>query len=289
MVDGNQAAGRVLVSAADGTASWQALTPAQTSAWSLNGNAITAAHVLGSTNNISLKFMVNSQTAGEVSNGGLRTFLGYRAGESNTGAANTFIGYFSGLGNTTGANNTFVGVGTGENNLSASEGTFVGRSAGIANETGERNTYIGRFAGSANIAGSNNAALGWSAGNASNGYAACTFVGYDADGNNATAYSNSVAVGNLSRITADNQVRIGNAGNASIGGFAAWTNLSDGTFKTQVQENVPGLALIMALRPVTYRLDRDLINEMINVHTEAPMGLSDVHTGFIAQEVENAA
>ncbi len=289
MVDGNQAAGRVLVSAADGTASWQALTPAQTSAWSLDGNAITAAHVLGSTNNISLKFMVNSQTAGEVSNGGLRTFLGYRAGENNTGASNTFIGYFSGLANTTGANNTFIGVGTGENNVGAGDGTFVGRSAGIANTTGVRNTYIGRLAGSTNLAGLHNAVLGYGAGNAANGFVACTFLGYDADGNNTTSLSNSVAVGNLSRITADNQVRIGNAAMTSIGGFAGWTNLSDGTFKTQVQENVPGLALIMSLRPVTYRLDRDQINEVLNVPYERPIGLSDVQTGFIAQEVESVA
>lgn len=286
---GNPAAGRVLTSAADGTASWQALTPAQTNAWSLDGNAITAAHVLGSTNNVSLKFQVNSLTAGEVSNGGLRTFLGYRAGENNTGTSNTFVGYFSGLANTTGANNTFIGVGTGENNIDASEGTFVGRSAGIANTTGIRNTYIGRSAGSANIAGLHNAVLGWGAGNAANGYAACTFIGYDADGNNTTSRQNSMALGNISRITADNQVRVGNAGNTSIGGFVDWTNLSDGTFKTQVQENVPGLALIMALRPVTYRLDRDQINKVLDVETEAPLGLSDVHTGFIAQEVETAA
>lgn len=42
--------------------------------------------------------------------------------------------------------------------------------------------------------------------------------------------------------------------------------LSDGRFKEGVQENVPGLAFIRQLRPVTYQLNRERVNEFIGVN-----------------------
>lgn len=62
MVDGNQAAGRVLVSDALGTASWQALAPATATAWGLSGNAgtIPGTNFLGTTDNLPLVLRTNS-------------------------------------------------------------------------------------------------------------------------------------------------------------------------------------------------------------------------------------
>jgi hypothetical protein len=52
--------------------------------------------------------------------------------------------------------------------------------------------------------------------------------------------TNSTAIGNTSRITASNQVRIGNSAVTSIGGYAGWSDISDGRFKKNIKENVPG-------------------------------------------------
>jgi hypothetical protein len=79
--------------------------------------------------------------------------------------------------------------------------------------------------------------------------------------------------------------------------------LSDGRFKENVKEDVPGLSFINQLRPVTYRLNRNQINEFTGVYArrekireENPGAefltgdkYSAVTTGFIAQEVEAAA
>ena len=76
-----------------------------------------------------------------------------------------------------------------------------------------------------------------------------------------------------------------------IGGQVAWSNLSDGRFKTQVQEDVAGLSFINALRPVTYHFDGAALNTFYNHETSTDH--SDLEkikfSGFIAQEVESAA
>ena len=90
-------------------------------------------------------------------------------------------------------------------------------------------------------------------------------------------------------------MRLGNSSVTSIGGYAGWTNLSDSRFKKEIQESVPGIAFIMKLRPVTYHLDMDAIAAFN--HIPDSLRLKDaetikgnmLQTGFIAQEVENAA
>ena len=98
-------------------------------------------------------------------------------------------------------------------------------------------------------------------------------------------------------------VRIGNQYVSSIGGQVGWTTLSDGRFKEDISENVPGLAFIGQLRPVTYRLNRQALNDYTGItarrekiRAENPDAVfltgeqySPVTTGFIAQEVEQAA
>jgi hypothetical protein len=86
-----------------------------------------------------------------------------------------------------------------------------------------------------------------------------------------------------------------------------YTNLSDGRFKKNVQEDVKGLDFIMKLRPVTYTLAvNDLAKELDEDQTRDENGNKIVrndasiqearnakeqirYTGFIAQEVEQAA
>jgi hypothetical protein len=87
-----------------------------------------------------------------------------------------------------------------------------------------------------------------------------------------------------------------------IGGYAGWSNLSDGRFKEDIRENVPGLSFINELRPVTYWIDSDKLQRHIT--SQMPDSLARrflptpdqrandenfIHTGFIAQEVEALA
>lgn len=99
---------------------------------------------------------------------------------------------------------------------------------------------------------------------------------------------NSIAIGFRARAVSDNSVEIGNANITSIGGAVDWSIVSDARFKTNVKETVPGLDFISKLRPVTYNLD---MMEMVKYKggKAEPGQLSSLKTGFIAQEVEQAA
>jgi hypothetical protein len=70
--------------------------------------------------------------------------------------------------------------------------------------------------------------------------------------------------------------------------------------KTGVQQNVPGLAFIKLLNPVTYHLQVNAINSLTLSEHQKKIGMdkdeksilekeSKLYTGFIAQEVEAAA
>jgi len=106
-----------------------------------------------------------------------------------------------------------------------------------------------------------------------------------------------MAIGNSATVNASNKVVIGNSSVTSIGGYANWSNFSDGRFKRNIKEDVPGLAFITKLRPVTYTLDVDAINEFNSkdlpadkkLHTLNPEKKNEIFTGFMAQEVEQVA
>ena len=83
---------------------------------------------------------------------------------------------------------------------------------------------------------------------------------------------------------------------SSIGGQVGWSTLSDERIKFDIQNNVPGLAFINKLSPVTYQYNIDKENILL----EAKMakennwaGKYDIQkirfSGFLAQEVETAA
>jgi hypothetical protein len=116
---------------------------------------------------------------------------------------------------------------------------------------------------------------------------------------------NSIAIGEQCYTTASNQARIGNSSTTSIGGYVNWSNISDGRVKQNIKQNVPGLAFINKLNPVTYNLSLSSINKFISNEKKDTKGKTIapsteevnaqkakeqiVYSGFVAQDVEKVA
>jgi hypothetical protein len=241
---------------------------------------------------------------------------------ANTGFYNTALGTETLYNNSTGMDNTATGCralslnSTGNYNTAngsyamasanvGSHNTAVGTHALSICSTADGNTAVGSLAGAHTDLGLNTC-IGYSAGDV-NFYLKGTFLGAwtcpALDG-----FSNCMALGYYAMVTASNRVVIGNTYVTSIGGYAGWTNFSDGRFKKNVSENVPGLSFIKLLRPVVYTLDVTSLNAQLNKNRKPtteerearPMPTADdfagiaakekiLYTGFVAQEVEAAA
>lgn len=196
------------------------------------------------------------------------------------------------------------------------------------NTNGYYNTASGAYALYLNTTGNSNVASGTSAlffntgdnNMASGAYALYnnstgaynTGIGYQADVNSG-GWNYSTALGYSASITASRQIRIGclattqtiNSYPLSIGGIVDWSVVSDGRVKKDIKQNVPGLAFINKLIPVTYNLDVDAAAQIIQRpaikdkdgkvikpsidNTAAKANAAVVYTGFIAQDVEKAA
>ena len=198
---------------------------------------------------------------------------GHQALFSNTsGIGNTAVGYQALYSNTTGGfySNTGANV-------------AVGYDALYYNTSGNRNTAIGEFALYDNSVGYSNTAIGsWA----------------DVNFNN---LSNATAIGYGAVASGSGHIMVGNYAVAEIGGWVDWTVYSDGRFKFNVQENVKGLEFINKLRPITYQLntqqlDNFIIQNMADSVKAIHQSVMDfapataiVHSGFIAQEVDSAA
>jgi hypothetical protein len=236
------------------------------------------------------------------------TANGYYALSSNTsGTFNSAFGSQALEVNTSGMRNSAFGSQSLLYNTTGSDNSASGWQAMRNNTTGYNNTAMGKWTLYENIEGHNNAVLGLSAGDYSNFNAQGTFVG--ALAYTSTSYLTNIAgYGYSARPTASNQVRVGNSSVTSIGGYTAWTNLSDSRYKKDIRENVSGLEFIMKLRPITYHLDVHKLasyltedqrrDENGNPYIASPDNLdlqarnekeAIQYTGFIAQEVEVAA
>ena len=274
------------------------------------------------------------------------TANGTSALRTNTsGRANTGIGLDALFYNTIGNDNVAVGSYALFNNTTGTDNVAVGDSA-LYNQSGEilsgfrttGNTAVGFKASYSSIIGWYNTALGayalhsnTGAHNTASGYVSMydnsdgagntafgsnslslnvhgnynTAIGYSAEPNN-DSYNNSTALGANSTITASNQVRVGDNNVTSIGGYRAWSNLSDGRVKKNIKENVPGLAFINLLKPITYNLNLDEADKImqrpvIKDRNGKPVQISKedinarriqqqvVCTGFVAQDVEATA
>ena len=121
-----------------------------------------------------------------------------------------------------------------------------------------------------------------------------TGLGYGADVGSG-GLTNATSVGYIASVTASNQVIIGNTNVTSIGGQVIWTAFSDERIKTNIQKNVPAVAFINLLQPVTYRFNHRKENELLGIKSDTAEW-SDKHdiekiifTGFLAQQVDSAA
>ena len=264
---------------------------------------LTTAQTVAGAKTFSSDLTVNGITVGK---GGGAVAANIAIGDSalysnTTGFQNAANGNYALFYNTTGYQNTANGMGALYSNTTGSNNTANSFVALQSNTTGSYNTANGVNALGVNTTGSNNTANGNNA-----LYSNTTGYNNTALGNQANVsfgnLSNATALGNRATVSASNRVRIGNSSVSRIGGQVAWTNLSDGRIKENVQEAVPGLSFISELRPVTYKIntrkqDEITMQAMPDSIKERRM-LSDadylesssiVRTGFIAQEVEAAA
>lgn len=211
---------------------------------------------------------------------GSNTANGYSALESNTtGSFNTASGVQALLLNSTGGSNTATGCYALQSNTTGVLNTATG-ALSLQQSNGDNNTAIGFTALGNNLTGSNNTAIGYSS---------------DVSTGNLT---NATAIGANAIVNASNKVRIGNTSVTVIEGQVAYTFPSDKRFKYNIQQNVPGLAFIKKLTPVTYFFNTKKLEEFTKtgVLTEgnvmeagySPAALQ-LHTGFLAQDVEKAA
>jgi trimeric autotransporter adhesin len=246
--------------------------------------------------------------------------IGNQALYHNTdGEINSAVGFNSLWSNTDGWFNDAFGYASMSFNTSGTGNASFGSYSLLYNEFGSHNSAFGHNALSNNVNGYGNTAIGNTAGYHGSDFTRGTFLGSGTQ----TFFGNAdnvTSVGEGATTTASHQVRIGNTEVTSIGGYANWTNLSDGRFKKNMKENVPGLEFINQLRPVTYTLDVDGIEDALKPPpvTQAsnkalripglklpPMPEEKkltqkeiasrqaksqvVYTGFVAQEVEKAA
>jgi hypothetical protein len=226
---------------------------------------------------------------------------------NTTGYSNVAVGSNALFNNTTGYNNVAVGDSALYNQHEGDgNNTAIGSKALYSNTLGDQNIANGYKALFNNIDGGGNSAFGYQALSTNISGAGNTVIGAFADANDIN-YVNSSAFGEYSLITADDQVRIGNGITTSIGGYRSWTTLpSDKRVKKNIKENVPGLAFINKLKPVTYTIDFTAIDNIVKrpvikdkegktiqpSQQELDSRKANeqiVFTGFVAQDVEAAA
>lgn len=225
--------------------------------------------------------------------------VGYAALLNNvSGTGNTGLGEYAISTNTSGNYNTGVGNGA-LNYTSVDGGSALGYQALYNSTSGTGNTATGFQALYANTTGSLNIADGYRAGFTNTTGTGNTFVGYTADASAAT-YTNATAFGYGTVVNASNKVRLGNTTVTVVEGQVSYTT-SDKRFKFNIQESVKGLEFIKKLRPVSYqfdtrKFDEFLIKNMPDSLREKRLNNIDykpstniIHTGFLAQEVEQAA
>ncbi len=205
---------------------------------------------------------VGASSLNSGTTGSFNTAVGFSALHNNAQNFNTAIGFQCMGGNATGRLNTAVGNNALLNNIGGNLNTAIGISALISNDIGSQNTAIGANADVSLFAG---------------------------------PLTNATAIGFGAVCDASNKVRIGNMEVDTIEGQVEFTTPSDGRFKINVQNNVPGLSFIMNLRPVTYQVDRDRMAALMQIPDDKRLKVREVKqskiikSGFIAQEVEVAA
>ena len=290
---------------------WQALAFNTTGA----SNTANGYNALGSNTKGEDNTAVGTGALSLDTTGNYNTAVGAAALEFNrSGNENTAAGDFALFLNTTGFSNVAVGTNALYSNQTASNLVAIGDSALYNSSAASYNTVVGSKAGYTTQNSTNsyfgfragyydnspsNVAVGYQAGwTVANG-SGCTYIGYQA-GPTSSGLSNVTGIGFNVTPTASNQVWIGNTAVNSIGGQVGWTTFSDGRYKKNIKDNVPGLAFINQLKPITYTLDIPNLKknkgEDKKETTSGSKSLANnsfqekiVHTGFVAQDVEAVA
>lgn len=278
--------------------------------WLTTGNSgLAAANFLGTTDAVALTFKVNNKQAGKIEYASSKagTSYGFQTFKSNTGAGNSAFGYQAMLSNTTGFANTAAGQLSLLNNVSGNSNTAYGSQSLQNNISGFYNTAVGQ-ASLAGSKGNDNTAVGRFSFVSLTTGSGNTAIGSGANVSDSTL-SNVTLLGFLTVGTASNSVQIGNSSVTSVKAANNVVIVSDGRFKKNLKQNVPGLAFINALNPVTYNYDiqsldkfkgvniqsanandKDLSNEASRQYADAVTKKEKVlYSGFVAQDVEKAA
>lgn len=268
------------------------------------------------------------------STGNYNTASGYNALYSNIdGYSNTASGYYAMYANNYGHGNSAFGTNALNSNTTAIYNSAFGYAALYSNSTGIYNTAAGAAAlynnnGSYNTAAGfealrlnndsyntafgyqalrnttaseYNLAVGYNAGYSLNNGYNNVFLGANTDVNG-IGYYNVIAIGQATICTAPSQVTMGNPATNSYRAYTGWTNISDGRYKKNMREDVPGLKFINKLRAVTYTLDATGIDNFLHKNVPADKQMNSNakaiaakalkekeqirYTGFVAQEVE---
>ncbi len=259
--------------------------------------------------------------ADQSGTGVYNTAVGASSLISNTsGSYNTANGFFALLSNTTGSDNSANGHWALYSNTSGTDNTAdgmfamvytngsyntaLGKSAMYYNTSGAYNTAVGYNALYNTTTSQFNTAVGFNAGDSYDNGFNNIFVGANVDVNG-TGYYNDIAIGQGTVCTDVSQVTMGNGATSTYRAYANWSNISDGRFKKNIKENVPGLAFINKLQPITYTLDATGIDNFLHADQPQDKQISGqakafmskalaekekvTYTGFIAQDVEKAA
>lgn len=302
------------------------------SQWSLTGNAGTNPNTnfLGTKDNQPLKFRINNIPAGEINLTSGKTAFGYGAGQGAAGTYSVAIGYLAlninpgyentavgsyalqnsnasynvavGYGamqlTTSGYGNSAVGYGTLAHNSTGHDNTGLGWEPLYSNNTGNYNTAVGNNALLSTTNSWYNTAIGYNAGISYDLGYNNVILGANCEGSFAGQY-NIIAIGQGVTCPDNSTARIGNSATWSIGGYAGWSNFSDGRYKKDIKEDVKGLDFIMKLRPVVYHLNVTALSKQLKENNgeewdgQMKEAMADKEktllTGFVAQEVEKAA
>ncbi len=210
---------------------------------------------------------------------------------NTTGTNNTAAGYFALQTNGLGSNNSAFGVNALSSNGKATNNTAVGFSALTSNSEGSSNTATGSYALPLHDVGVGCTANGFQAlksdstGNYNTGIGAFADIKF-------SNLINATSLGFEAIATGSNLVMLGNTTVMAVKAAGSFVIYSDGRFKKNVKENVPGLDFINLLNPVTYNYNIHDLNKFIGanneLHTDKNIEAAilnkekKVYSGFIA-------
>jgi hypothetical protein len=135
--------------------------------WLRAGNSGTSPSTdfIGTTDNVSLVFKVNSEKAGRIDNSPQNTMIGYQAGNSITSASNNSLyGFQAGFSITSSGNNVMNGYQAGYSTTNGTgKNVYVGVQSGYSATSARENVAVGFKALNANVSGFDNVAVGYQA------------------------------------------------------------------------------------------------------------------------------